>query len=978
MDFIDLSSLAEEIAGTVSFDRATLLQYATDASIYRKIPMGVVLPESESDVVEIVRFASQRKIALIPRAAGTSLAGQVVGDGLIVDFSRMNAIIEVDEVDKWARVQPGVIRDELNHHLRDRGLFFSPNTSTANRCMIGGMVGNNSCGTTSIKYGITRDKILEVNAVLADGSIAVFKNVTGSELADLQNLSSLVGKVYRGVVDMLSGEDVKRGIREGFPKPEIHRRNTGYALDSLIAMQPFEAEGAPLNLSKLIAGSEGTLCAITSVKIQLDDLPPPEEVVVCAHFHNVGEALRATVIAMKNAPYACELMDGTILELTKRNPEQVENRFFVQGDPGAILCVEMRGQTHAEVEDVTEKLIADLSASGLGYVYPTVHGSDTARVWALRAAGLGVLSNMPGDAKPVAFIEDTAVALNDLPNYIADFEKLMGRFGKQVVYYAHAGAGELHLRPVLNLKDPGDRKLLRDIAEASADLVAKYGGSLSGEHGDGRVRAEFIERMVGADNYALFRSMKKLWDPEGLYNPGKIVDADPMDTDLRYEESQEPFAHDTFLDFSGDGDMLGAAERCNGSGDCRKLSYTGASMCPSYQATRNEKDSTRARANVLREAMTRPLDPKRPLVDADAMDVLDLCLSCKACQRECPSNVDMALLKAETLFQYQETEGYSKSAKFFGNFSKSASRVAPLANMVNAVMQFPPLTRAIKRRYGIAPERSLPRFSAKRASRLVKPYVSRTDLDFILYLDEFTEFQDAHIAEAAAKFFHLLGYRFNAVYAPSGRPPMSKGMLKEAREAARGLMRALDPAVEAGIPVVGLEPSALLGMRDDLPKLLRDGERVRADALKAAAFTFEEYTVREMKAGRIKMEYFDDVSRAIHLHTHCHQKSVSHVRFGIEMLGFPSGHHVVKIPSGCCGMAGSFGYEADHYEVSMKIGELVLFPRVRNLENEDIVVTSGTSCRHQIADGTGVKALHPAEVMLNSVHLEIELVLPNS
>lgn len=967
MTSIDLSILAGRLRGSVATDRATLLQYATDASIYRRIPAGVVVPIDESDVMRTVQFAAENGLSLIPRAAGTSLAGQVVGEGLVVDFSCMNRILEVNQAQGWVRVQPGVIRDELNYHLADRNLFFSPTTSTSNRCMIGGMVGNNSSGTTSIKYGVTRDKILEVRAVLADGTVGVFGNKSAEELREMEGSHSREAEIHRELLELLGSNDVRQSIRDGFPKREIHRRNTGYALDALIDMQPFSKDGTPLNLAKVICGSEGTLCMVTEVKLKLDELPPKEKAVVCAHFRTVGDALKATVVAMEHEPYACELMDGTILELTKKNPAQAENRFFVDGDPGAVLCVEMRGTNRGELEGHIQKIIADLSARSAGTAYPVVYGDDTDRVWALRAAGLGVLSNMSGDAKPVAFIEDTAVALTDLPQYISDFDVLMKRFGKQVVYYAHAGAGELHLRPVLNLKDSGDRRLLREIGRASAELVAKYGGSLSGEHGDGRVRGEFIKDIIGMENYRLCRRLKAVWDPHNLFNPGKIVDALPMDTDLRYEPNQVSPSTQTFLDFSADGGALAAAERCNGSGDCRKLAFTGATMCPSYQATRRETDSTRARANVLREALTRPVNPRAPFTDEDAVRTLDLCLSCKACQRECPSNVDMALLKAETMYRYQEEHGYSRSARFFGEFAKMASRTAPFAAVANKVMAWNPAARVIKRWYGVASQRSLPRFASTRATKLVKPHTRGDGRDFLLYIDEFTEFQDAEVALAAAQFFQRLGYRFEAVFAPSGRPPMSKGMLAEAKRAMIELLDATGEAVEAGVPVVGLEPSALLGLRDDLPKLLRGEQRDKADALKAMAMTFEEFTAREMASGRIAREAFDETPRRIHLHTHCHQKAISHVRYGMEVLGFPRGHEVINIPSGCCGMAGSFGYEKDHYEVSMKIGEMVLFPRVRQMDSQDLLAAAGTSCRHQIIDGTGSRALHPAEIMLSAL-----------
>jgi FAD/FMN-containing dehydrogenase/Fe-S oxidoreductase len=961
---VDFSALSESLDGLVEWDELARIAYSTDASVYRKKPIGVVYPKSRNDVSKVILFASENGISLIPRGGGTSLAGQCVGEGLVVDLSRfMNRILEINAEEGWALVEPGVIRDDLNRQAAQYGLFFGPNTSTANRCTIGGMVGNNSCGTTSIKYGTTRDKLLEVHACLNDGSHHLFSSNGENKN---QEASPRGLQIESAVLDAIRVEGVEEEIHKHFPGKSIHRRNTGYAIDQLIQQEGFKSEDVNLNLCLLLAGSEGTLCMTTMVKVKLDKLPPPEVSVLCVHFRDINESMLGTVEAMKMQPYACELMDRTILKLTEENPEQRENRFFVEGDPGAILAVELRGQDLDELEKYEHQLKGLLSEAGLGYHISTVRGEDTQRVWSLRAAGLGVLSNTPGDKKPVAFVEDTAVDLKDLPAYIEEFQALMAAFNQDAVYYAHAGAGELHLRPILNLKSKKDRKVFREMAQKSAELVKKYNGSLSGEHGDGRVRAEFIELMVGKKNVDLFKKIKSIWDPENLFNPGKIVDPQPMDTDLRYEENQRAFTYKTQFNFGEKENMLQAAERCNGSGDCRKLEWTGATMCPSYQATRNEKDSTRARANVLRETLTRPENPAYPFDSEELKDVLDLCLSCKACKRECPSNVDMAALKAETMFHIQQRHGYSKRTKFFGNFEKNANRAMMVPGLVNALLKNPAFSQKLKDEFDIAPDRSIPPFSAKRASKVIKKYAVRNQPDLVLYIDEFTEFQDAEIALAAAQFFSGIGLKFGIVYSNSARAAISKGMLKEAKKAIRETAEKLKTYIDENIPVVGLEPSAVLGFRDEFQRLSENGEREGSKRMRELSFTFEEYVFKLMEEGRIGPGHFTQESKEVHVHLHCHQKALSHPKYSKAILGLPKNFRVRLIPSGCCGMAGSFGYEKEHYGLSMDIGELVLFPHIRK-HTDVIIAAAGTSCRHQIKDGTSRESYHPAVILRDAL-----------
>lgn len=965
-----LQRLQEELEGALYYDAMMRICYATDASVYREWPLAVAIPQTKEDIQKVIHFAWKHQTSVIPRAGGTSLAGQCVGPGIVIDISKhFNKVLEVNAEEGWVRVQPGVIRDELNEHLRPHGLFFGPNTSTANRAMIGGMVGNNSCGTTSIVYGSTRDHVLEMDAVLSDGSEVTFRELTSEEFEHKLELDSLEGKLYKQIEETLRQPVIQQRIRDHYPKPAIHRRNTGYAVDQLLELQPFRAGGAPFNFCKLLCGSEGTLAFITEIKLHVNPLPPPEDVVVCAHFNSIDEAMHATLVAMRHEPSACELMDKIILDLTRDNIEQQKNRFFVEGDPAAILMVEFRGQNRETAEAKADRLIGDMKEAGHGYAYPKVFGPVTQRVWKLRAAGLGLLSNMPGDAKPVACIEDTAVAIEDLPAYIAEFSDMMKGFGQETVYYAHAGAGELHLRPILNLKASKDRQLFHDISEASARLVKKYNGSLSGEHGDGRVRAAFIPMMIGEENYELLREIKATWDPLNLFNPGKVVDAPPMNESLRYEADQETPEYDTIFDYSAEGGVLRLAEKCNGSGDCRKLAFTGGTMCPSYMATRNEQDSTRARANVLRELLTRneganPFD--HPALD----EVMDLCLSCKGCTSECPSNVDVATLKAEYLYQKYRTQKPPLRSRVFANIGGLNKRAMIWPGLSNYFLGNKTTGGLIKRILGVAPERSLPPLNPVSLRRWYRKYGSKLEPTppvkgkVWFFCDEFTNYNDTETGIRAIQLLNRLGYEVGMVDHPdSGRAHISKGMLEAARDMAVENVRIFSRKVSEYMPLLGVEPSAILGFRDEYPRLVPMEQQAAAKELGRHALMIEEFLCREIELGKIDSSYFTEEPCKILLHGHCHQKALSSVDHSAFALALPENYTVEVIPSGCCGMAGSFGYEKEHYAVSMKVGELVLFPAVREAESEMVIAAPGTSCRHQILDGTERRAKHPVEVL---------------
>lgn len=965
-----LGRLSQTLDGALHFDQKMRILYATDASAYREMPLAVAIPKSTEDIKKLIAFARTAKTSLIPRTAGTSLAGQVVGNGIIVDVSsHFTRIIELNREEKWVRVQPGVVRDELNLFLKPHGLFFGPETSTANRAMIGGMVGNNSCGSNSVVYRSTREHLLEVQALLSDGSEATFKPLDIDAFHDKCEQHDLEGNIYRNIRSMLSHYDNQVEIRKEFPRKSVERRNTGYAIDVLLDSAPFTAGEADFNFCKLIAGSEGTLAFLTEIKLNLSDLPPKESGLLCVHFNTIDESLRANLIALKYRPSASELIDHYVLECTKDNAEQSKNRFFVQGDPGAILVVEFRHDSRERIREIAVLVEAEMRAAGFGYHFPLLFGDDSRKIWNLRKAGLGLLSNLPGDEKAVAVIEDTAVDVNDLPEYILEFNEILKKHGLYSVHYAHAGSGEIHLRPIINLKTTEGHRLFRTIAEEIAVLVKKYNGSLSGEHGDGRLRGEFIPQMIGEKNYRLLKDLKHTWDPENIFNPGKIVDTPPMDTHLRYDAGQQTPKPASIFRFHGQ-DMLQHAEQCNGSGDCRKSHLSGGTMCPSYMATRNEKDTTRARANILREFLTRS-DKQNRFDHKEIYDVMDLCLSCKACKSECPSNVDVAKLKAEFLQHYYDAHGIPMRAQMIARFS-TLSRLGMIAPaLYNFMMTNPTVSRFIKDFAGFARARSLPTLHAftlhswhlrrKWDKRLATTPPPRK---VHLFCDEFTNFNDTGIGITTIKLLEKLGYEVVMPnHEESGRTWLSKGLIREAKKIANRNIALLAPVISEDAPLVGIEPSAILTFRDEYPDLADDANLDAANMLAKHALTIEEFIAAEIDKGHIRPEQFTSEKKKILLHGHCQQKALSSTAPGKRMLSLPANYTVETIPSGCCGMAGSFGYEKEHYELSMKIGELVLFPAVRQASSDTLIAAAGTSCRHQVKDGTAKKALHPVEIL---------------
>ena len=959
IDNATLITLHKSLTGEVLFDKLHQTLYATDASVYRKIPLAVAFPKDTKDLKILIEFATKNKITLIPRTAGTSLAGQCVGDGIVVDVSKhFTNIISFDETLKTITLEPGIVRDSLNVFLKPYQLFFGPNTSTSNRCMIGGMVGNNSSGSTSIKYGVTRDKVVAIDAILSDGTSATFKEITSKEFLQKTKENSLEGKIYQSIYSELISESAQREIYDQFPKEAIHRRNTGYAVDEFLTSELFGGNSPTINVAKFLSGSEGTLAFSTAITLQLDALPPQESIMVCSHFTSINESLIATVTAMEHNLYNCELMDKTILDCTKSNREQVKNRFFLKGDPEAVLMLEVAANTIEEAEILANNLIENLEKNNFGYHHPKVYGEDISKVHYLRKAGLGLLGNMIGDKKAVACIEDTAVALEDLPRYIEEFTKIMEKYQQNAVYYAHAGAGELHLRPILNLKKKEDVVLFRKITTDTAKLVKKYKGSFSGEHGDGIVRAEFIPLMIGEKNYQLLRRIKKAFDPNNVFNKGKITDAFSMDQNLRYDIDRIEPEIKTIQDFSDNEGILKLAEKCNGSGDCRKPVSAGGTMCPSYRATKNEKDTTRARANTLREFLTNSTEQNK-FNHSELKEVFDLCLSCKACASECPSNVDIATLKAEFLYQYQETNGYSFRNKLFANnakYNKLGSYLPTITNfLTNSILA--------KKVLGVAVERSVPKLANQTLESWFKKHDPKKSKKIVyLFNDEFTNFYDAEIGIDAVILLEKLGYEVKTVaHDESGRSHISKGFLKEAKEICNNNIAIFKDIITAETPLIGIEPSAILGFRDEYIRLADD--KGSAEKIAKNSFTFEEFLSQELEKGNIDRSLFTSETKTLKIHGHCHQKALSGTHASFQVLNIPSNYSVSILNTGCCGMAGSFGYEKEHYKVSMQVGEDTLFPKIRNCSSDTEIAAAGTSCRHQIFDGTKRLAKHPITLL---------------
>ena len=886
-------------------DNLHRIAYATDASAYREMPMAVAYPETVEDVKALLQLARERKTCIIPRAAGTSIAGQVVGNGIVADISRhMNKILEINAEERWARVQPGVVRDELNFALKPHGLFFSPKTSTSNRCCIGGMFGNNSCGSHSLVYGSTRDHVISVKGVLSDGSEFDTSDRNGSDLWS---------RINNQLETWQSDKKICQQIIDNYPDRSLRRRSCGYAIDE--AIFPLQTSEHPniqtfeISIGNLLAGSEGTLAFITELKLSLDPLPSDKMMVVCAHCNTLENSFEANLIALRNNPVAVELMDGQILELCRHNKEQERNRFFVSGEPAAILIAEFNGDNMEEQAAAFEKEVID---SGLAYCNTRVYGDDIQRVWALRKAGLGVLGGMKGDAKPIGVIEDTAVSPERLPAYMADFRTMLNRLNLSCVYYGHIGTGELHLRPILNIKNRHDRELFRQVAYETALLVKKHHGSLSGEHGDGRLRGEFIPLVYGIECYDLMRQVKHCWDPEGLFNRGKIIDTPPMDTCLRYDQTyfnwksdfnehgevcapshasdheQQNSNFQQIIAQSGHGPtfdnrraLMCSIEQCNGAGDCRKSTLMGGTLCPAFKVSHNETMSTRARANIIREALTHGINGLT-ITSPEVKEVLYSCLACKGCRSECPSNVDMTRLRAELLQHIYDAKGTPLRTWMVAHMA-SVQRLGHLVTPIyNLMASWKLSSSVIKRLVSFAPERSIPTLSPKtmrsqystnnKAQKSKSPEIQK---HVYLFADEFTNYMEAELGITFANLLIRLGY--NVIipqHVESGRAAISKGCLKLAKKYATRNVELLADLVTEDAPLIGIEPSCILSFRDEYPDLVPKTLRKKAKRLGNNSLLFDEFLVREMRKGNISPDSFKDTPVEIWLHGHCHQKAL--------------------------------------------------------------------------------------------------------
>lgn len=953
--------------------------YATDASVYREIPYGVAYPKDEADLVALIGEARRRGTSIIARAGGTSIAGQVVGKGIVADVSRyMNRILEINAEERYAWVEPGVVRDELNIACKPYGLFFSPETSTSNRCCIGGMVGNNSCGTHSLIYGSTRPHVLEADGILADGSKVHFAEYTIGELegkfgenfwereSDISNfkfqVSNLEEQIYAQLIRWALDEETRTLVAETYPDKELTRRSCGYAIDESI--EDLCDESKPLrerkiNLCRLIAGSEGTLALLSRIKVSLDPLPPKEVMVVCAHCTSLDAAFEANLIALAHHPTAVELMDGEIIKLSRQSSVASDQQIdFIEGTPAALLISELRAESREEMDRQADAIEKALMASGLVNLCTRVYGGDVAKVWNLRKAGLGILNGMPGDAKPTGVIEDTAVAAKRLPAYMRDFRAMLERLGTSCVFYGHISTGELHLRPILNLKTEEGRRLFRQIAHETTLLVRKHRGTISGEHGDGRLRGEFIPLQYGEKTYELMREVKHCWDAEEVFNPHKIVDTPKMDEWLRVLGYGKTIK---------DAEMLCRVEHCNGAGDCRKSKLIGGTMCPAYKVSGDELQTTHARANVLREW----LSGNAAIGEAELKEVLASCLACKACKRECPSGVDMTRLRAEALQKLYDAHGTPLRTWMVARNGAIQRLGAMMPGIYNWFATNRWTSTMLKKIVGFAEERRIPRIRISNFRFRISNLDFRSEKRVYLFLDEFTQYEEPELVETFVRLMNRLGYEVIVPkHTESGRAAISKGCLRLARRYAEKNIRLLKDLVSDETPLVGIEPSCILTFRDEYPELVANG-RMGEEARELAknSLLFDEFLMREVEAGRITKEQFSDMPAEIWLHGHCHQKALVGVEKTAALLDLPTNTKVHVIPSGCCGMAGSFGYEKAHYRTSIAIGEMILFPAVREAVKADcverpvFVAAPGISCRTQIYDGTGITAHHPIEIL---------------
>ena len=950
--------LSRRIAGEVRFDAITRQIYSTDASIYQIEPVGVVVPRDEEDLQASMELARKYLVPVLPRGGGTSLAGQAVGRALVLDCStHLNRVLELNLEEEWVRVQPGVVQDQLNAYLAPHGYLFGPDTSTSNRATLGGMSGNNSAGARSVIYGKTVDHVIEAEVILSDGTLTTFGPLDAGGLEAKMRGDGLEGHIYREVLRI--AEANRAEVKQRFPK--ILRRVSGYNLDEMI-------KSPTPNLASLLVGSEGTLALVRALKVKIVPQPKAKGLLV-AHFEDMIRAVEADELILSHGPSAAELVDRRIISEAKASPLFRGKTGFLEGDPGAIIVVEFYGETQAEVVSKLERLQADMKRGGFGYAHVrAVEPSEQALVWNLRKGGLGLLMGTRSEAKPVAFVEDTAVDPARLPGFLRDFEKVVTRHGTTAGYYGHCSVGCLHIRPFIDLKLRSGRDKMMAIFQDIAALVEEYGGALSGEHGDGLARSWLNERLFGEKLYTAFKDVKAAFDPVGLMNPGKIVEAQQPTENLRLGDGYQNLRVETALDFSRDGGFNFAVEMCNGNGQCRKLD-TGT-MCPSFQVTRDDRHSPRGRANALRGFIAGRVGIKA-FTSPEMYEVMDLCLECKACKTECPSKVDVAKMKYEFLHRYHQAHGIPWRARLFGRVdvvNRLGCAIWPFSNLVMAT----PLRRLVNPCMGVAPARRPPPFARQRFSRWFRkrkapPARPGAAQRVVLFADTFMEYNYPHLGRDAVEVLERAGCEVVlAEHGCCGRPLISKGLLDEAKDYAARNLAALAEHAAAGVPIIGVEPSCILTLKEDYPDLLPGPE---AERIAAAVTTMDEFLAGLLADGRLAFggNGAGAPQREYLLHGHCHQKALVGTAPTLAVLRGLPGASVQEIDSGCCGMAGSFGFEKEHYKISLAIGELRLFPAVRQASRDTVIVADGVSCRQQIEHGTPRTARHLVEVVAEAL-----------
>ena len=951
-----IHQLRDRVSGEVLDDPYSLGMYATDASVYRITPEVIVLPKSEEDVQVALGLAQQHKVTVLPRGGGTSLAGQTVGKSMVLDFSKyLNQIIEINAEEKWAWVQPGIARDDLNAILKAHNLHFAPDPATSSRANIGGMIGNNSSGTKSILYGKTVDHVLELEVLLADGTELHLKPLSEKEFQIKAQQADGEGTLYREFNTLI--QDNREEIEAKFPK--VMRRVGGYNLDEFIDTDSW-------NLSKLFCGSEGTLGITLKAKINLEPLPAYKSVCV-AHFAEVLEAIRAVNVMLPFQPAAIEILDHTVVSLSKQNLETQPKTHFIEGEPAAILIVEFYDEQEEAVMRRPQQMIDKLREVGLGYAYPLFpEGPAYEDVWAIRKKGLGLMLGIKGNKKPLAFIEDAGIPTEVLPEYIEKALQVCAANQTEVAMYAHASVGVIHLRPILDLRLAEDVKRFKAIAEQTFDLVKAYGGSWSGEHGDGLVRSPFNEAYFGSQLYGVFKKIKALFDPENRMNPGKIVDAPDMTHNLRYGADYQEKIPATVYKYRSDEGFSESVHMCTGVGECRKM--LGGTMCPSFKVTRDEEQSTRGRANALRLAMSGQLG-EAALSSERLQDAMDLCLSCKACKSECPSNVDMAKLKAEVRQHYYDAHGYSTRDRAIRDSPQAAKRFSgSLAKAVNRIQGSPWFRSTLEKRLGFDKRRSLPAYASEtfttwyRKNR--KTPLNAEGKEVALFVDTYLNYFEPSVGKAALSLLESSGYQvFLADVGCCQRPAISHGFLRDAKRRAHPMLTQLDSFLKKGWPVVVCEPSCASALTDDLVDLV--DEEGLAERLKNQVYMIDQFLAAEVREGKVALTHLRAKHTELTIHGHCHQKALFGTQSMHRILQGIDGLNCTEVDSGCCGMAGSFGYEKEHYELSQKMGERALFPAIRESSSDTAVIACGFSCRHQIEHFTGRKAIHWVELFEN-------------